>query len=249
MDAMILAAGIGTRLKPLTDRTPKALIEVGGVTMLERIARRLIDAGADRIIVNAHHHAMQIERSAEQLAANLHVEVLVSREIDRPLETGGGLLYAAPLFRRGSPFFLHNVDLVTDFDLASMYATHERSGALATLAVNRRDTSRWLLFDEEGLRGREDERAGTTAAVREAAGGPLRIAFAGVHVVDPGIFDLITERGTFSILDAYLRLAGEGHRILPYDVSRARWFEIGTTERLDRARRLVTSREKRFPDA
>ena len=233
---MILAAGIGSRLKPLTDRTPKALIEVGGIPMLERIARRLVEAGADRLIVNVHHHADAIERFAARLGAELGVSISISREAERPLETGGGLLRAAPLFRREEPFFLHNVDIATDLDLESMFGAHHESGAFGTLAVNRRATSRFLLFDRFGLYGRTDERAGRIETVRDPEGETGRIAFAGVHVVSPEIFAAITERGAFSILAVYLRLAAGGRRILPHDVCAASWHEIGTPERLAEAR-------------
>lgn len=233
---MILAAGLGTRLRPLTDRTPKALIEVGGVTMLERIARRLVDAGANRIIINVHHHADAIERFAKLLSLDLGAKILLSREEEGPLETGGGLLHAAPLFRQETPFYLHNIDIITNFDLAAIYEAHRARGALATLAVNRRETSRFLLFDDGGLYGRADQSMGLVETIRAASGGSERIAFAGVHVVSPEIFGLITEQRIFSILDLYLRLAAEGRRILPYDVSGASWLEIGTPERLAKAR-------------
>jgi NDP-sugar pyrophosphorylase family protein len=241
MDAMILAAGLGTRLRPLTDRTPKALIQVGGVTMLERIARRLVAAGADRIIVNVHRHADAIERFTERLGRDLDVEILLSREEERPLETGGGVLLAAPLFRRDAPFFLHNVDIITDLDLSAMVEAHRASSAIATLAVHARDTSRYLLFDEEGLFGREDLRSGDSATVRVPIAMRLRLAFAGVHVIEPKMLDLLTERGAFSILDSYLRLAAEGYRILPFEVTGVMWLEIGDPERLERARRALAS--------
>lgn len=233
---MILAAGAGSRLRPLTETTPKALIEVGGVTMLERIARRLIAAGADRLIVNVHHHSGQIARFAARLASSLGIEIAISHEEERPLDTGGALMHAAPLFRRDRQFFLHNVDIITDLDLRALAETHRGTGALATLAVNHRETSRTLLFDERGLYGRTDERKGATETVRHPVGRNERIAFAGVHAVSPGILAAITERGAFSILDAYLRLAAAGHSILPYDVSDASWLEIGTPERLAKAR-------------
>ena len=147
---MILAAGLGTRLRPITDHTPKVLVEVGGLKILERIAWRLVAAGADRRIVNAHRHADRIEAAAATLAGEVDVEVRISVEKEQPLDTGGGLLHAEPLFRKDAPFFLHNGDIVTDIDLTALYEAHggER---IATLAVGRRETSRHLLFDEGGL--------------------------------------------------------------------------------------------------
>ncbi|HET6342100.1 MAG TPA: nucleotidyltransferase family protein [Gemmatimonadota bacterium] len=233
---MILAAGLGTRLRPLTDHIPKALIEIGGVTVLERIARRLVAAGADRLIVNAHHHAEQIEAFLEKLG--LDVETLVSREEERPLETGGGLLHAAPLFRREAPFFFHNGDLVTGIDLASLYGAHGLD-CLATLAVGHRDTSRYLLFDDQGLCGWENVATGESMRCREAVGATVRWPFAGIHVISPWIFERITEKGAFSIVDVYMRLAAEGERIVPWDAGDALWLEIGSPGRLEAARRAL----------
>lgn len=236
MDAMILAAGLGTRLRPLTDHTPKALIEVGGVTILEGIARRLVAAGADRIIVNVHRHADRIEAFLDGL--DLGVEILVSREVERPLETGGGLLHAAPLFRREAPFYLHNGDIVTEIDLAGLYETHGPD-RLATLAVGRRDTSRYLLFDEQGLRGWENVATGEGVRCREEIGMTVRWPFAGIHVISPRIFEQITESGAFSIVDLYLRLAAQGEKILPWDAGDALWLEVGSPARLEAARRAL----------
>ena len=143
MNALIFAAGLGTRLGRLGKTTPKALIEVGGVTMLERTVRRVVAAGADRVVVNVSHHAERIERFVAE--HELGVEVLLSREPDGPLETGGGLWHARDLFRRDRPILLHNVDVITDADLAAIAAAQERSSALATLAVNDRASSRFVM--------------------------------------------------------------------------------------------------------
>ncbi|HEV2129629.1 MAG TPA: nucleotidyltransferase family protein [Longimicrobiaceae bacterium] len=238
---MLLAAGLGTRLRPLTDRIPKALLEIGGVPMLEQVARRLIAAGADRLIINTHHLGEQIERFVAE-RENFGVEVRFSREEGAPLETGGGLLRAAPHFRRDAPFFLHNTDILSDLPLREMYEAHLASGALATVAVMDRSTSRYLLFDEEGLCGRTDERKRLEIRARPAVGAARRLAFGGVHVVSPEIFELITERGAFSILDPYLRLIGEGHRILPFRVDGYSWQDIGKPEQLEQARQGVGGR-------
>jgi len=238
VDAVLFAAGLGTRLRPLTDRTPKALVEVGGVPMLERVALRVIAAGADRLVVNVHHHAAQIERYVEE-RGGWGVEVRISREEAEPLETGGGLLRAAPLLRRDAPFIVHNADIVTDLPLGEMYAAHAESGALATLAVMDRPTSRKLLFDDRGLLGRIDERQGLDLRTRPAEGEVRALAFGGVHVISPRFPDLLAERGVFSILDPYLRLAGEGERILPFRVDGALWMDIGRPEQLEAANRRL----------
>ena len=157
-DGMILAAGRGTRLGELGQTTPKALIEVAGVTMLERTARRLVAAGADRLVVNVHHHADAIERflATHDLGADVHV----SRELAEPLETGGGLWHARTHFRGDRTILAHNVDVVCEADLATLVREHEASGALATLAMQARDTQRYLLFDDDGLFGRENRKIG-----------------------------------------------------------------------------------------
>lgn len=253
VDAMIFAAGEGRRLRPLTDETPKALVEVGGRPMLERVARALIGAGADRLIVNAHHHADRIEAWLAE-ADRSDAEWVLSREdaeSDRPLETGGGLVRAAEHFRRDAPFFLHNVDILTDLDLAAVYAAHVAGEAadrrLATLVVTERPTSRPLLVDDEGVCGRLNLSEGWEVVgrhPRQTGAGPLRrVGFSGVHVVSPRLFAGIRERGTFSIVDSYLRLVGEGETIAVYDAGGATWHDIGTPERLEAARRAFDGLE------
>jgi N-acetyl-alpha-D-muramate 1-phosphate uridylyltransferase len=239
MDAMLLAAGLGTRLRPLTDHTPKALIEVGGVPILERIALRLIEAGADRLIINLHHLGERIEQFVRQ-RGGWGVEVVFSWEADRPLETGGALLNARHLLRGDAPFFLHNADILTDTDLRLLHAAHRAlPDTLATLAVMRRETSRYLLFDPQGLCGRVDERRGIEIRPRRATGEVQRLAFGGIHVISPDLLGLLTESGAFSILDPYLRLAGEGYRIQPHRIDGARWLDIGKPEQLEQARRIA----------
>lgn len=238
MDAMILAAGLGTRLRPITDDIPKALVEVGGIAMLERVARRLVDAGADRLIINIHHHADQI-RDFVAAKDGFGVDARLSVETVDRLETGGGLLHAREHFRRDAPFFLHNVDVICDADLNAMYRAHDSDRSLATLAVSDRDSSRVLRFDDDGLQARVDRRDGREDAARPVRGAAREWAFDGIHVIEPSIFDHINEEGAFSIIAPYLRLAGEGHRIMPYDISGALWLEIGDPERLERARRTL----------
>jgi NDP-sugar pyrophosphorylase family protein len=244
VDAMIFAAGLGTRLADIGQHTPKALIEIAGITMLERASRALIAAGADRIIVNAHHHADRIARYIE--STDLGVPLVLSLEPDGPLETGGGLLHAQPLLRLDVPFFLYNVDVITDADLRAMYQAHLRSGVLATLAVNQRETSRRLLFDDNGLFGREDARKNERIESRKPKGRIRSLAFAGIHIVSPELLPLITERGVFSILEPYLRLAGEGHCIESFSIDDALWLEIGNPERLAFARKTLEGAENGF---
>jgi NDP-sugar pyrophosphorylase family protein len=238
VDALILAAGLGTRLRPLTDHTPKALIDVGGVPMLARVARRLVEAGADRLIVNTHHLGEQVARYVAE--NDFGVETVISHEEGAPLETGGALVAAEALFRKDAPFILHNADILTDLPLRDMYAAHGAAGdPLATLAVLQRASTRSFLFDDQGLLGRKDETKGLDLRVRPAAGEVYALPFAGVHVVSPRIFGLLTERGAFSVLNPYLRLAGAGERVLPFRVDGSLWLDIGRPEQLEAARRAV----------
>lgn len=236
MQAMILAAGYGRRLRPLTDRIPKALVEVGGVTQLGRTIAALASAGARRIVVNVHHHSAQIEAWLGE--RQFEVEILVSREPEAPLETGGGLLHARSLFEPGSPILVHNVDIITSIDLAALYEGHQPD-AVATLAVHERPASRYLLFDDDGLQGRLHVESGGLEEARPARGAVRRLAFSGVHVASESIFDRMDESGAFSIIDTYLRLAGSGERVHGLDVTAARWLEIGTPERLAAARAAI----------
>lgn len=240
---MILAAGLGTRLRPLTNDKPKALVEVvDGIPMLEHVARRLVDAGATRLIINVHHHADQIIDFLER-RNYFGVEVLVSVEPDGPLETGGGLMKAKPLFRSGEPFLMHNSDIYTDLDLRALYDDHVASGALATLAVRRLETSRYLLFDDAGyLCGYGNTETEYEHTVREPAGSGQveRVDFCGVQAISSRIFDLITDTGVFSIMMSYMRLARAGEKIRPYRVDDAKWIDIGSLDRLEEARRLFS---------
>jgi len=238
--AMILGAGLGTRLRPLTDDRPKALVTVGGHTLLEIVLRRLRAFGVSEVIVNAHHHAEMI---VEFLAANdnLGMRIEVSRE-EELLDTGGGLKRAAHFFLDSSggaeePFLVHNVDVISGVDLARMVELQTEREALATLAVQERVTSRSLLFDEHGqLCGRRAGQSGNSEMVC-AAQHAKALAFSGIHVVSPKIFAKMDEQGAFSIIDAYLRLAAAGEKIVAYRADESYWRDLGRAESLAQAER------------
>jgi NDP-sugar pyrophosphorylase family protein len=240
MKAMILAAGVGSRLRPLTNETPKALIDVGGAPMIEHVIRRLTAAGVTEIVVNLFHLGDQI---VDFLASkgNFGLRVEFSREVEL-LDTGGGLKNAAGFFDDGKPFFLHNVDVLSEIALGGLHRAHQERKALATLAVQSRPSSRLLLFDRDGrLCGRETREGveWASAPVRDVA----RLAFTGVHVIDPAIFSRMTETGIFPITQTYLRLAGEGERIVAWRVDGSHWQDIGSPENLARARRRAAGPE------
>ena len=239
MKAMILAAGLGARLRPLTENTPKALIEVGGRPMLEIVIRRLMAAGADHLVINVHHlHQKVLSFLAEKRYFGLRIDI--SPEIYFPLETGGGLKKASCFFDDGEPFFMHNADVFTDLDLGALYAAHVKNRPLATLAVKKRPSARQLLFDRAlNLKGR------TPPEGQAGAEGLEELAFSGVQVISPEIFPKMTEAGVFSIVDAYLRLAGEGEKIAGFRDDACYWQDIGSVEKLERLRSHVEERLKR----
>ena len=241
MKAMILAAGLGTRLRPLTDDRPKALVEVAGRTLLEITLLRLYNSGIRDVIVNVHHYA---DRIAEYLLANknfgMHVEV--SRE-DVLLDTGGGLRKAAHFFldKLDEPFILHNVDVLGTIDLGRMVQFHAERGALATLAVQERETSRYLLFDSQGLLcGRRAGRDGNPELVRITPE-VHAMAFSGVHVISPRIFAVMKEEGAFSIITSYLRLAAKNERIIAFRADEYYWRDLGRPESIRQAAADVAS--------
>jgi len=212
---MVLAAGLGTRLRPLTDTRPKALVEIAGRTLLEITLERLRDSGIDAVIINVHHFAdMIVEYLKAKNNFGMHIEI--SRE-ELLIDTGGGLKKAAWFFRDDAePFVLHNVDVITTIDLHLMTQYHKDNRALATLAVQDRPTSRPLVFDNQlRLRGR----------------GP-GLAFAGIHVISPQLLPKLTGDGAFSIINSYLRLASEDETILGFHADQYFWRDVGKLDDL-----------------
>jgi len=244
MKAMILAAGLGTRLRPLTNDRPKALVEVAGRTLLEITLSRLRAFGVREVIVNAHHFAEMI---VEYLKANdnFGMRIEVSRE-EELLDTGGGLKKAAPFFLDSAaslqePFILHNVDVISSIDLGSMVRFHSEQAALATLAVQDRQTSRYLLFDLHGqLCGRRAGLAGQAELVRPVEQ-TQALAFSGIHVISPRIFAEMNEEGAFPIIAAYLRLAAQGEKIAAFRADESYWRDLGRPESIVEATRDLAS--------
>ena len=231
MKAMVFAAGCGTRLRPMTDTRPKALVEVAGGTLLEQVLGRLVGAGVTEVIVNLHHLGGQIPPFLEKHNHFGLQRVAYSQE-PVLLDTGGGLKQAAWFFDDGNPFFVHNVDVLSDIDLGALVRAHRRSGALATLAVMVRPTSRPLYFDADGrLSGRRTPDQGDDF-VRIPHGALTALGFGGIHAVSPAIFDKLAESGSFSITDAYLHLAGAGEVIQAHRVDGAKWRDCGRPEDL-----------------
>lgn len=236
MDAMILAAGLGTRLRPLTESLPKALVPVGGTPMLEHVARRLIAAGADRLIINTHPFPDMIREFVRE-RGDFGVDVVFSHEAERPLDTGGALRHARELFRRDAPFLLHNCDVFTDIDLRALVAAHASSDAIATLAVLPPSAERYLVFDDDGLLGYAPRGGGEEVRAREPRGTEVRHDFSGIHVIDAALLDTLPDQEVFSIVLHYLALARRGVRVGRCPQPGASWIDIGTPNKLYEADR------------
>ncbi len=268
MKAMILAAGLGTRLRPLTDTRPKALVEVAGRTLLEITLSRLRGVGIHEVIINVHHFADMV---IDYLKANNHfgMRIEVSQE-DVLLDTGGGLKKAAWFFledasrgdsshgtprRKDEPFLLHNVDVISTIDFRRMLQFHSENRALATLAVQSRETSRYLLFNDHlqlcgrhlgsstGRRGLQPPHNTPQAKGASAPEMPktqdqrplVPLAFSGIHVISPRFLPMMTEEGIFSIIDSYLRLASQGQNILAFRADEYYWRDLGRPADLSQA--------------
>ncbi|MEL7587721.1 MAG: nucleotidyltransferase family protein [Prolixibacteraceae bacterium] len=239
MKAMIFAAGLGTRLKPLTETRPKALIEVGGKTLLERSISYLKHYGVTDITVNVHHFAGQIIDFLKQ-HDHFGVSIHLSDETGQLLDTGGGVLKARPWLEGNEAILLMNTDILTNLDLKRFSRVHRESKALASLVVRQRETSRYLLFDAEGcLSGWKNVKTGELRIARpENIGEAIPMAFSGIHLIEPELFSLITESSKFSIIDLYLRLAATG-KIMAYRDTDSVWMDLGKFEEMEEAERLV----------
>jgi len=242
MKAMIFAAGLGTRLRPLTESVPKALVEVNGTPLLGLIILRLKRFGFKDLIINVHHFPDMI---MDYLAGhdNFGVNITISDEREVLLETGGGLQKAAWFFDDGKPFLVHNVDILSDLNLLEIYEDHIKSGALATLAVSGRKTSRVLLFDEqEILCGWRNLKTGEEKWARPSSKTFRERSFSGIHVISPEFFSEISQTGRFSIIDTYLELGGR-FPIKAHYHDESHWMDVGKPETLQQAVGLLAKIE------
>ncbi len=234
--ALLFAAGLGTRLYPLTKNRPKALVPAAGVPLLELTIRKLKYFGFEEIVINLHHFADQIVDFLDE-KQNFGLNIYLSDERDLLLNTGGGLKKAAP-WLKGAPFLIHNTDVITNLDLNAFYEAHLESEALATLATRKRDTSRHLLFDDERrLGGWRNNKTGETRYCRFAKDLHAQ-AFSGVHMLDSRIFDLLPPAKVFSIIDVYLE-AGREHIVKSFPHDADFWFDVGKIPELERAAPFV----------
>lgn len=244
MKAMVLAAGLGTRLRPLTNDRPKALIEINGRSLLEITLTRLRESGVTDVIVNVHHFADMI---VDYLATrqNFGLRIAISREDGLLLDTGGGLKEAAWFFQQDAgdePFLVHNVDVLSNLDLGQMVYFHRENNALATLAVQSRESSRYLLFDGQDLLcGRRFEKEQRTEIARQVEP-VLPLAFCGIHVISPRLFEIMTEEGVFSIIQTYVRLVAQDEKVVAFRADDWYWRDLGTLESLKQAEKDINGR-------
>ncbi len=228
---MILAAGLGTRLRPLTDTKPKALVDIGGHTMLELSIRFLKKYGIRDIVINVHHFADQIISYLES-NKGFGLNYSISDERDMLLDTGGAIVKASKLLRGDEPFILMGTDILTNLDLNAMIRYHLTRKPLVTLAVKDRITSRSLLFNKSmQLIGWRDNSSGSIRGKIDEKSG-FALGFSVIQIIDPSIFDLIEEKGAFSIIDLYLRLM-ENYNIIGFCHNDSIWLEFGRADKLE----------------
>lgn len=231
---MIFAAGLGTRLKPLTDSIPKALVEVNGISMLEHSINLLTKHGAKKIVVNAHHHADQIINFINS-RNHFGIETVISDERDELLDTGGGLWKARKELESADPFFVVNADILSNINLSLMMEEHLKTNTLATLAVReRKESTRQLLFSENGSLGGWKNLKSGKEIIFQNNETLVPLAFSGIHIISPEWFDLNKKSGKFSIIDSYLEL-GKTHTIKSFRHDEDYWFDVGSPEKLNAA--------------
>ncbi len=238
MKAMIFAAGLGTRLLPLTNKIPKALVTINGKPAIEWLLMRLIKTGITQIIINVHHFADKVIDFINQ-NHSFGIDISFSDEREMLLDTGGGLKKAAWFFDDNQPFLVHNADILSNINITEMLAFHKQNKALATLFIQKRITSRYLIFDEEKqLTGWKNTKTSEVILARKNATNTEDFAFNGIQIIEPGIFTLMQQEGKFSIIETYLQLA-KSHRIFGYDPKNISWMDIGKAENLPQANLLA----------
>lgn len=237
MKAFILAAGLGTRLFPYTSDRPKALVELNGITLLERAIRKVNELNVLEIVVNIHHFGEQVIEFLEK-KENFHLPIKISDESDQLLDTGGAILKARPLLGESEPFLVYNVDILSSIDLNELSVYHTSRGGLATMAVRDRMTDRYMVFNPEMLlSGWRNTKTGEEILIRNNTH-LHNYAFSGIQIVEPEIFSLITETGKFSVIQLYLRLAA-AHNIYGFIDNSSLWMDLGKPEQLAAASKLM----------
>lgn len=240
MKAMILAAGVGSRLKPFTDTMPKAMVPVAGKPVILHIIERLIGFGVTGFVVNVHHFADILQEYLIKAVPG-NISLSFSDERDKLLDTGGALKRAAGFFSEDAPFLVHNADIWSTIDINALSGFHKRSGSVATLAVKHRESSRMLAFDKDcHLCGWEDKRSGKKIMVGNTGESFVNLAFSGVQMVSPAVFSYFPDHDCFPLVDLYLNAARHGAKVSGYVHDRDVWYDLGTPEKISLLNRNLT---------
>ncbi len=234
MKAMILAAGLGTRLGDLTNDKPKALVSFAGKPMLESLILRLKEQGFDHILINVHHYAEQIIQFVED-HQSFSIDIRFSHEKEALLDTGGAIAFAKDFFQGSEPVLIHNVDVYLDIDFKKLIEFHRQKQSIVTLVVRERETSRKLLFDQDlKLKGWENRQTGEKRWTEKPVEGTLSLAYSGIYVVCPGFAENIRFKGAFSIINVWLEMASR-FPVCGWVDSNSRWYDLGSPERIKNA--------------
>jgi len=234
---MILAAGLGRRLKSLTQNTPKALIKIKDKTLLEIVISKLKSQGINDVIINVQHHARQIIDYVN-IKNKFGINIEFSNETEL-LDTGGGLKKASHYFNDGFPFLLQNVDVISNINITEMLDFHNRNNSIITIAIRSRKTSRYFLFDKNNrLCGWKNETTNEKRIVKETSNNLLPFSFMGVHIISPQVFKYFPKEDKFSIVDFYLDIAAE-NKILGFQADEFSWIDCGKPENLIKAEQFI----------
>lgn len=237
MKAMIFAAGKGTRLKPLTDHTPKALVKINDVPMIEIVIKKLIAIGVSEMIVNVHYLADQIIEFLKS-KNNFDIRIEISDETSELLDTGGGLKKASWFFNDDEPFILHNADVISNIDLLDMLNFHKEHNAVVTLAVSERKSSRYFIFNEKmNLCGWENTKTSVKIISKDTYH-PKSLAFSGIHMISPSFFNSLNNEGCFSIIQSYIENSKRSI-IKAYKPKNTYWFDLGNIDKLKEAEQFL----------
>lgn len=239
MKAMILAAGLGVRLQPLTNTIPKALLPVGPYTLLEFAIKKLKTSGVTDIIINVHHLADAIIDYLK-VNNNFDCNISISDERGKLLDTGGAIKKVAWFFNDNNPFFVYNADIIGNIDLHELYKQHQRGGYIATLAVRRRKTTRYLLFNDlMQLTEWQNTSTGLRKIIQLTQTPPQPYAFSGIHVIDPSIFPLLGDKEVFSIIDIYIEI-GKKYPVGGYLDESTLFVDAGKPDSLTEAGKIAS---------
>jgi NDP-sugar pyrophosphorylase family protein len=239
MKAMIFAAGLGTRLKPITNKIPKALVPLAGKPLLFHQVNTLKKAGVNSIIINVHHHAqLIIDYLSDQ--KNFGIQIEISEE-ESLLDTGGGLKKASWFFDNDQPFVVHNVDVISSINIQQMINFHKQNNVLATVAVKARKTTRYLILDaQDYLIGWQSVATGEKKLAVEVKGITQNLSFLGIHVMSPKIFGFLPQDKVFSLIEAYLHMANNQQQIMGFKCDHQLWWDLGKKEDFPEAERFIT---------